>query len=142
MNKFGGQFASGVGGGRFIGAVWAIHYLSLSLAHSLPLTLTGGLGHAARSFAHCLSVSLSLARSVSLSHSLSLAHSLPLTLSLSRAENFPKAAYLRRKLPPRPTPDTQIRSERKKKKKKKLARIHQIPARFRQNPAGYCRNHC
>jgi hypothetical protein len=73
------------------------------------------------------SLSLSLARSVSLSHSLSLAHSLPLTLSLSLAGNFPqghislpetspKAAYLCRKLPPRPALDAQIRSKRKKKK--------------------------
>jgi hypothetical protein len=88
--------------------------LTVSLSHS-PAVWVMPLGRSLTVF-----LSLSLARSVSLSHSFSLAHSLPLTLSLSRSpETSPKAAYLRRKLPLRPVPDAQIRSEREKKKKKR-----------------------
>jgi hypothetical protein len=73
---------AGVGGGRFIGAVWAIHCLSLSLARSQSPQSPS---HTHRRFGSRSSVirslSLFLACSVSLSHSLLLAHSLPLTLT-------------------------------------------------------------
>jgi hypothetical protein len=138
-----------------------IHRRSLGNSLSLSLACSQSPCHTHRQFGSCRSVvrslsfclSLSLAQSpshthsrsltASLSHSFSLAHSLPLTLSLSLScspETSPKAAYLRRKLPPRPVPDAQIRSEREKKKK--LAGIRRISARFRRNPARYRRNHC
>jgi hypothetical protein len=138
MNRFGGQFASGVGGGQFTGAVWVIHCLSLSLAHSLPLTLIGGLGHDAR-----CSLTISLSRSLNL----------PLTLTLACSQSPSHSLSLAcRKLPPRPRisaanfPQGRHRTpkldQRGKKKKKKLARIRRIPARFRRNPTRYRRNHC
>jgi hypothetical protein len=112
---------------RFTSAVWAIRgrftgatlgdSLSLSLARSPSYThrLTGGLGHAARSFAHCLSVSRSL--------------SFPLTLTLARSQSPSHSLFLARwKLPQRPrisagnfpqgrrqTPKLDQREKRKKK---------------------------
>jgi hypothetical protein len=155
MNRFGGRFAiHRAQFGRFTGATLG-DSLSLSLARSPSYThqFTGSLGHAARSFAHCLSVS----RSLSLPLTLTLARSQSPSHSLSRSlETSPKAAYLSRKLPPRPRIsagnfpqgrvslpqtslkaglDAQIRSERKKKNRR-------IQARSCWNPARYRWNHC
>jgi hypothetical protein len=125
-----------------------IHRRSLGNSLSLSLACSQSPSHTHRQFGLCRSVvrslsfclSLSLAQSPSHTHSRSLTVSLSLSLSRS-PETSPKTAYLRRKLPLRPAPDAQIRSEREKKKKK-LARIRRISTRFRRNPARYRRNHC
>jgi hypothetical protein len=135
MNRFGGRFASGmkrgVGGGRFTSAVWvwrwAIHHsrphlcLSLSLARCLSCSLS-------------LLLTLTLARSQSPSHTHRRFGSHSLVVSFCRFDGgiegsephlraFPVGVtYLRRKLPPRPALDTQIRSEKKKKKKKEACK--------------------
>jgi hypothetical protein len=102
--------------GRFTGAVWAIHWRSLGPAVGMNFS---GAVWVVRS----LSLSLSLSLPLSLSLSQSPSHSLSLSLAgnfppghVSLPETSPKAAYLCRKLPPRPALDAQIRSERKKKK--------------------------
>ena len=102
------------------------HCLSLSLAQSPSHTHSRSL---TVSLSHSLSRSLSLPLTFTLVHSQSPSHSLSLSRSL---ENSPKAAYLHRKLPPRPAPDAKIRSERKiKKKNEKKRRSLQEFAGFR-----------
>jgi hypothetical protein len=161
MNRFGGQFASGM-------------KQELAVGNSPAQFGSGGKRFTTLTLIFVsLSLSLSLAQSPSHTHSRSLTISLSLSLSLTRSQSpfhthrrfgsrnsivrwrfrrfratpHPRAfpvgvAYLRRKLPPRPAPDAQIRSKRKIILKKKLARIRRIPTRFRRNSVGYRQNHC